>query len=77
MRGVPTVMVFRNGERAEQHVGLTTKAKLLTLIRGWGPFPALGTLVQVSLLLIAIALVAAFVPGWRADRVNPADAMRA
>jgi thioredoxin 1 len=34
VRGVPTVMVFRGGERVEQHVGLTTKAKLLTLIRG-------------------------------------------
>lgn len=34
VRGVPTVMVFRNGERAEQHVGLTTKAKLLALVRG-------------------------------------------
>lgn len=34
VRGVPTVMVFRNGERAEQHVGLTTKTKLLALVRG-------------------------------------------
>lgn len=34
VRGVPTIMVFRNGERAEQHVGLTTKAKLLALVRG-------------------------------------------
>ena len=34
VRGVPTVMVFKNGERAGQHVGLTTKTKLLQLIRG-------------------------------------------
>ena len=33
VRGVPTVMVFRGGERAEQHVGLTTKNKLLGLVR--------------------------------------------
>ena len=32
IRGVPTVMVFKNGERAAQHVGLTTKAKLKELI---------------------------------------------
>ncbi len=34
VRGVPTVMVFKNGERVNQHVGLTTKAKLLALVRG-------------------------------------------
>jgi hypothetical protein len=28
------VMVFKNGERAAQHVGLTTKAKLVQLIEG-------------------------------------------
>lgn len=33
VRGVPTVMVFKNGERANQHVGLTTKTKLLALVR--------------------------------------------
>ncbi len=33
VRGVPTVMVFRDGERAEQHVGLTTKNKLVDLVR--------------------------------------------
>jgi thioredoxin 1 len=33
VRGVPTVMVFKNGQRAEQHVGLTTKNKLLDLVR--------------------------------------------
>ena len=32
VRGVPTVMVFKNGERSAQHVGLTTKAKLIALI---------------------------------------------
>lgn len=32
IRGVPTVMVFKNGERAAQHVGLTTKQKLLELV---------------------------------------------
>ena len=33
IRGVPTVMVFKNGERAAQHVGLTTKAKLTDLVK--------------------------------------------
>jgi len=33
VRGVPTVMVFKNGQRADQHVGLTTKNKLLDLVR--------------------------------------------
>ena len=32
VRGVPTLMVFKNGERAAQHVGLTTKAKVLQLV---------------------------------------------
>ena len=33
IRGVPTVMEFKNGERAAQHVGLTTKAKLTDLVK--------------------------------------------
>jgi thioredoxin 1 len=33
VRGVPTVMVFKNGERAAQHVGLTTKQKLIDLVK--------------------------------------------
>lgn len=33
VRGVPTVMVFKSGERAAQHVGLTTKQKLLDLVK--------------------------------------------
>lgn len=32
VRGVPTVMVFKNGELSAQHVGLTTKAKLAALV---------------------------------------------
>jgi len=32
VRGVPTIMVFNKGERAAQHVGLTTKQKLLDLV---------------------------------------------
>ncbi len=32
VRGVPTVMVFKNGERFAQHVGLTTKQKLVDLV---------------------------------------------
>jgi thioredoxin 1 len=32
VRGVPTVMIFKNGERLAQHVGLTTKQKLLDLV---------------------------------------------
>ena len=32
IRGVPTVMVFKQGQRAAQHVGLTTKQKLVELI---------------------------------------------
>jgi thioredoxin 1 len=34
VRGVPTVMVFRGGQLADQYVGLTTKIKLLGLVRG-------------------------------------------
>lgn len=34
VRGVPTLMVFKKGERAAQHIGLTTKQKLLTLVSG-------------------------------------------
>src|SRR5688572_19506062 len=34
VRGVPTVMIFKNGERAAQHIGLTTKQKLLALVEG-------------------------------------------
>jgi thioredoxin 1 len=33
VRGVPTIMVFKNGERAAQHVGLTTKQKLIELVK--------------------------------------------
>lgn len=33
VRGVPTVMVFKGGERSAQHVGLTTKQKLLELVK--------------------------------------------
>ena len=33
VRGVPTLMVFKNGERAAQHVGLTTKQKILNLVQ--------------------------------------------
>lgn len=32
IRGVPTLMVFKNGERAAQLVGLTTKQKILALL---------------------------------------------
>ena len=32
VRGVPTLMVFKNGERVAQHVGLTTKAKIKELL---------------------------------------------
>lgn len=32
LRGVPTVMVFKGGKRAAQHVGLTTKQALLELV---------------------------------------------
>src|SRR5438477_1934107 len=34
VRSVPTVMVFRDGEKRAQHVGLTTKQKLLALVDG-------------------------------------------
>lgn len=36
VRGVPTVMVFKNGEKVTEHTGLTTKAKLLELVRSSG-----------------------------------------
>ena len=32
IRGVPTLMVFKAGSRAAQHVGLTTKQKILALV---------------------------------------------
>ena len=32
IRGVPTVLVFRGGEKRAQHVGLTTKENLLKLL---------------------------------------------
>ena len=32
IRGVPAIMVFKNGERTASHVGVTTKDKLLSLI---------------------------------------------
>jgi thioredoxin 1 len=32
VRGVPMLMVFKDGERVAQHVGLTTKAKVLELV---------------------------------------------
>lgn len=32
VRGVPTLMVFKNGERVAQHVGLTTKNKVIDLV---------------------------------------------
>jgi thioredoxin 1 len=32
VRGVPTIMVFKQGQRSAQHVGLTTKQKLVELI---------------------------------------------
>lgn len=32
VRGVPTLMVFKGGQRSAQHVGLTTKAKVLQLV---------------------------------------------
>lgn len=34
VRGVPTLMVFKNGQRAAQLVGLTTKAKIVALLSG-------------------------------------------
>jgi thioredoxin 1 len=34
VRGVPTVIVFKNGERVGQHVGLTNKETLLKLLNG-------------------------------------------
>jgi thioredoxin 1 len=32
VRGVPTVLVFKNGERTAQSVGLTTKQRLIELV---------------------------------------------
>ena len=32
IRSVPTILVFRGGEKAAQHVGLTTAAKLYALL---------------------------------------------
>ena len=34
VRGVPTVMVFKNGEKVGQHVGVTNKETLLKLLGG-------------------------------------------
>jgi thioredoxin 1 len=33
IRSVPTLMVFKNGQRAAQLVGLTTKAKILAMLQ--------------------------------------------
>ena len=32
IRGVPTVMVFKNGQKVAQHVGLTNRDKLVQLL---------------------------------------------
>jgi thioredoxin 1 len=34
VRSVPTILVFKNGEKVAQHVGLTNKEKLLTMLGG-------------------------------------------
>ncbi len=34
VRGLPTVLVFRNGEKTAGHLGATTREKLLALLRG-------------------------------------------
>ena len=34
VRGVPTVMIFKGGERSAQHIGLATKEKLKELVTG-------------------------------------------
>jgi thioredoxin 1 len=34
IRGVPTLIVFKNGERAGQVVGVTTKARILAMLSG-------------------------------------------
>jgi thioredoxin 1 len=34
VKSVPTILVFKNGEKFAQHVGLTNKEKLLTLLQG-------------------------------------------
>jgi thioredoxin 1 len=34
IRGVPTVIVFKKGEKAGQHVGVTNKETLLKLLNG-------------------------------------------
>jgi thioredoxin 1 len=33
VRSVPTILLFKNGEQAAQHIGLATKAKLLGLVQ--------------------------------------------
>ncbi|HTM46586.1 MAG TPA: thioredoxin [Polyangiaceae bacterium] len=33
VRGVPTLMLFKGGERVGQHVGLVPKAKILALVQ--------------------------------------------
>ena len=36
IRGVPTVMVFKGGQRVAQHVGLTNREGLLKLVQSQG-----------------------------------------
>lgn len=37
VRGVPTIMIFRDGESISQYVGLTSKKRLLDLIKDFAP----------------------------------------
>jgi ABC-type antimicrobial peptide transport system permease subunit len=57
-------------------IGFLLSRITATLVVGVGPNDP-GTFVVVSLVLLAIALLANFIPAHRATRIDPMEALRA